>query len=347
VKKLLSAALVSMAVFGLAGCNDESFSLPEHVPDAPESAKQVLGHHYDESTDYWADTNASSKSAARSTAQAKPKGTSEDPLVGILPKNIQNLLCNSVHHAKADRYDQAYHKLDMAKNDKLVKLADKGKISQEQYIELDNWMGELIDLLNEDIAAYPDVQLSFPFDCAGQDDDTEAVGEVIEIDVEDEEDEEENGGNEDPVEEEPDPVGPSDPDPVDEEEAEVAEPAFNADKFIKKVCFSTFAGESHDYLSAADYLVNADVLAHHIFHDPDTSEEYKSGLRSWLHKIHRVLILNTPNYTSDNMPFQCERYRARYKPSGFSSTVNDIANTVVGAVRDIFDDIGDFFDRLF
>ena len=335
MKNILSVLAISALMMGLAGCNNDSVPIPEYVPSVPAAAKGVLGYDYKTSTDYWAEESAS-RAVPRGVAGAE--GAPE--VVGILPKNIQNLLCNSVHHARNDRLEQASYKLDIAKNDKLVKLLNKNDITQEEYTDLDNWMAELIELLYENISGYPAVERSFPFSCQGQDEETEAVGEVIEIDVE-------ASGDDDPVEEEPDPTGPSDPDPVDEEGVEVAEAAENADRFIKKICFSTFAGESHDYLSSADYLVNADVLAHHIFHDSARSEEYKDGLRSWLHRIHKILITDTNNYTSANMPFQCERYRAKYKPSGFSSSVSDIAGTIVGAVGGVIDDIGGFIDSIF
>ena len=331
MKKLLGVTLLSMTLFGLAGCNDETVPIPEYVPDVPVAAQDVLGHNYTPSTNYWADNTA---------ARAQAKAGDAPQVASILSKNIQNLLCNAVHHSREGRQEQAYHKLDLAKNDKLVKMLSKGQITEAEYTELDTWMAELIELLYENVYKLAAAERSFPFSCEGQDEETEAVGEVIEIDVDDEV----------PAEEEPadpDPTDAEDPDPVDPEEAEVAEPAENTDRFIKKVCFSTFAGETHDYLSAADYLINADVLAHHIFHNPATSDEYKQSLRGWLHKIHQVLILHTNEYTSDNMPFSCERYRARYKPSGLSSSVNDIVNVVVGVVRDVVDGIGDFFDRIF
>ena len=289
IRLKMLVAIVAMSM--MTGCLNQTAPIPEYVPDVPQGADEVLGYDYPED-DYTAESDINAPASA-----------------GILSKNIQNLLCNSVHHARNGRQDQAYQKLDMAKNDKLVKMLSKDEITQEQYLELDAWMADLIELLMENVYGYPHVERTFPFSCAGQDEETEVVGEVIELSV--------------------------------EEEVE------DADRFAEKICHSTFAAADHDYIGAADFLVSADVLALQLLHSAHISEEYKNILRGWLHKIHQILIFSTPNYTSTNMPFRCEQYRATYTPSGLSSRVEDIVDVVVGIVRGAVDGIRNFFDALF
>lgn len=262
MKKVWGAILVVASLAGVTGCNNE-LSIPAYVPAVPNAAREVLGHDYQNgSADYWAARPAAGREVAA------------PEVVGILPKNIQNLLCNSVHHAEMGHLDQAYQKLDLAKNDKLVKLLDKGDITNEQYIELDQWMADLIELLYENMEGYPAVERSFPFSCAGQDETSEAVGEVIELDVE-----------------------------------ENSEPA---DKFIEQVCFSTFAVEGRNYLDAADHLIHAEIMGIDMLLDRDLDSAYRSTLKGWMRTLNTLILTRPTQYLSLQDTFQCERYRASH-----------------------------------
>lgn len=219
---------------------------------------------------------------------------------GIISKNIQNLLCNSVLHAQAGRFDQAYHKLDIVKNDKLVALLNKNTITSEEFVVLDDWFSDLIEYLYLDIEDYGNnVASVFPFSCAGLDEQTEAIGEVTEL----------------------------------SEEYDVD----NANKFLRKVCYSIRSSEKHTVLGYAEstaYLGEASVIAGVMLLDNELENHHKSELINWIEQLASQLITDPQNYSNLETAFNCELYE--------DETPNNIIGDVVDTVGDVVDTVGDF-----
>lgn len=211
MKTFLKTLILLPILAGLAGCNEDfgicsiafcsSDSVAAETPAAPAAATEVLEDEHVTTFEY----------------------------DGIINRNIQNLLCNSVHHARAGRFDQAEQKLLLAKDEKLPALLDKNRITEEQFVSLDDWMAELEALLNEDMTAYADVDNTFPFDCEGVSEESEAISEVVESEV--------------------DPADGSEGAPEGESQ------------FVRMVCYSAFATRDLRLVAAVDYLNTAINIA--------------------------------------------------------------------------------------
>lgn len=200
---LLSACQQDMSLCDPLYCSDE-YETPAPRPEPPLAATEVLEDEQVTTFEY----------------------------DGIINRNIQNLLCNSVHHARSGRLDQAEQKLLLAKDDKLPALHDKNRISEEQFVALDDWMAELHALLLDDMVAYGSIDSSFPFDCAGVSEESEAIAEVVESEV--------------------DPAVP----PAAGETGETGD-----SDFVRMVCYSAFASRELRLVSAVNYLNTAIDIA--------------------------------------------------------------------------------------
>ena len=213
MKAYLKLAMMAFIMAGISACQEDVVLCTlvycvtdegvENLPVAPVAAQEVLEDDNVETFEY----------------------------DGIINRNIQNHLCTSVHHARAGRLDQAAHQLSQAKDKRLPALLERGRISQQQFDDLDAWMGNLTELLFDDMQAYGEVHKTFPFDCANVTDESEAISVIVETEV----------------------------DPVDEPETET-DPQVK-DQFLRMVCYSAFATKEHRFVSAVDYLNSAINIA--------------------------------------------------------------------------------------
>ncbi len=255
----LKTGIVSLSLLALSGCID-TYTVVEPTPNpdipvVPASTTKVF----------------------------QDKCVSESDC--IINKNIQNLLCNSVHHAEMNQLDQAAQKLDLVKNDKLPKSLSKNEITQEEYTDLDAWVGELTELLYKDIVTYAEVEETFPFSCAGITEQSAAVDEVVEQGI------------------------------VDENQ--------QANAFLEKVCQSIFASEDHNYVQSSERLTQASFIALDMLFSNSFSNAEKQQLLAWINQISTTLIFQPTQYSKLKGPLHCELYSPA-GADGIIGTIDDI-----------------------
>jgi hypothetical protein len=263
VHTFLKASIVSISLLGLSACID-TYTVVEPTPNpdipvVPEASKTVF----------------------------QDECISESEC--IINKNIQNLLCNSVHHAEMNQLDQAAKKLEIVKYDKLPKSLDKNEITQEQFTSLDGWIDELTTLLYNDIVTYAEVEDTFPFSCAGITEQTAAVDEVVEQGI------------------------------VDNNS--------QANAFLEKVCQSIFASEDHKYVQSSERLTLAGFIAIDMLFSNSFSSDEKQQLIAWINQISTTLIFQPAQYSKLKGPLHCELYSPA-GADGIIGTIDDIIGSI-------------------